>query len=154
MSDAPKPRAVTWSNRVVGWCSLAAGAITGLVLGLWSFDGPVPVPEVLGAYDQTGRRLARLGHIAFFGLGILNILLATELLELRLTDGARRLASRAMNFGNIFLPLTLFAAALFRPLKYAMSLPATAVAIAMVVVAAGIVAGPAAPDTAPGREAR
>ena len=71
--------AVGNSNRVVGWASLAVGAGTGLILGLWSFDGPFAVPAWLGAYGDVSRRLARLGHIAFFGLGILNLLLAREL---------------------------------------------------------------------------
>jgi hypothetical protein len=129
------------SNRAVGWSSLALGATTGLILGLWSFDGPVAVPEVLGDYGDTSRRLARLGHIAFFGLGILNLLLARELHGLGLRDGARRAASFAMNFGNVFLPLTLFAAAAYRPLKYLMPLPALAVTVAMTLAAWGALRG-------------
>ncbi len=57
------------TNRIVAWASISAGAGTGLIMGLWSFAGPVPVPEVLGEYTDVSRRLARLGHIAFFGLG-------------------------------------------------------------------------------------
>lgn len=122
-------------NRVVGWCSLACGALTGLVLGLWSFGGPIPVPAWLGPYDDLSRRLARLGHIAFFGLGILNLLLARELPTFRPGAGLRRAAARAMNFGNIFLPLSLFATAAYHPLRYVMSLPALAVTTALVLAA-------------------
>ena len=129
------------SNRVVGWSSLALGAVTGLILGLWSFDGPMAVPEWLGGYGDTSRRLMRLGHIAFFGLGILNLLLARELSLLGLRAGARRAASVAMNFGNIFLPLTLIAAAVYRPFKYLMPLPALAVTIAMALAAWGALRG-------------
>ena len=129
------------SNRAVGWSSLALGAVTGLILGLWSFDGPMAVPEWLGGYGDTSRRLARLGHIAFFGLGILNLLLARELPGLRLRAGQRRAASLAMSFGNIFLPLTLFAAAAYRPFKYLMPLPALAVTLAMVLGAWGALRG-------------
>ena len=124
------------SNRVVGWASLAVGAGTGLILGLWSFDGPFAVPDWLGDYGDTSRRLARLGHIAFFGLGILNLLLARELPGLK--DGARRIAAHTMNFGNVFLPLTLFAAAAWHPLKYLMPLPASAVFVALAVTAMGV----------------
>src|SRR5947209_10364331 len=73
-TEAPGRLWLAGWNRRVGWVSTCLGAATGLILGLWSFDGPFAVPGWLGAYDQTGRRLARLGHIAFFGLGILNIL--------------------------------------------------------------------------------
>jgi len=124
-------------NRTIGWWSLAAGVATGLVLGLWSFDGPLPVPAWLGAYDDTARRLARLGHIAFIGLGMLNILLARELPQSALEDSGRRLASRAMNLGNLLLPVLLFAAAAFPPVKYALAVPATAVFVALSLAAWG-----------------
>ena len=40
-----------------------------------------------------------------------------------------------MNFGNVFLPLTLFAAAAYRPLKYAMGAPVLAILVALVLTA-------------------
>jgi hypothetical protein len=130
-------------NRRVGWVSTCVGAASGLILGLWSFDGPFAVPGWLGDYDQTARRLARLGHIAFFGLGILNILVAGELRRPSLGRFGRQVASWAMNFGNVFLPVTLFAAAAYRPFKYTMSAPAVAVFLALVVTAYGVCRGPA-----------
>ena len=125
------------SNRCVGWTSTVVGAATGLIMGLWSFDGPVSVPGWLGEYGDTSRRLARLGHIAWFGLGILNVLLARELPGLGLRRNAKRVASLAMNFGNVGLPLALFAAALYRPLKYLMPWPAISVLVALLVAAYG-----------------
>ncbi|MBT5874026.1 MAG: hypothetical protein HOH43_11465 [Candidatus Latescibacteria bacterium] len=107
-------------------------------MGLWSFDGPLPVPSWLGEYGDTSRRLARLGHIACFGLGILNILIAQELPRLSLANRTRKIAANAMNLGNIFLPLTLFAAAAYHPVKYFMSLPASAVSLALVITAYGV----------------
>ena len=124
-------------NRRIGWTSAALGGITGLILGLWSFDGPFPVPAFLGDYDDTSRRLARLGHIAFFGLGILNLLAAAQLERNCLAKGSARTASLLMNFGNIFLPLTLFAASVYQPCKYLMSIPAMAVTITMCLFAYG-----------------
>jgi hypothetical protein len=138
LDPAPAPGA---SNRQIGWVSTAVGAVTGLVMGLWSFDGPVAVPGFLGEYADTARRLARLGHIAFFGLGILNVLVGWELRRGALTLGAARLASHAMNFGNIGLPLALFAAAAYRPMKYLLPVPAIAVTVALVVVANAVVRG-------------
>jgi hypothetical protein len=125
------------SNRAVGWASLAVGVATGLVMGLWSFDGPLPVPAWLGEYGDSPRRLARLGHIAFIGLGILNILLARELTQSALGERGRRVVSFAMNFGNVLLPIAPFAAAAWRPAKYVMGLPATAVFVALCLAAWG-----------------
>jgi hypothetical protein len=141
--DVPaQGRLPLWAwNRRIGWLSLGLGAATGLILGLWSFDGPFPVPGWLGDYDHTARRLARLGHIAFFGLGILNLLVSGELRRTVLGPLGRKTASWAMNFGNIFLPLTLFAAAAYRPFKYTMSAPALAVFLALVVTAYGVWCG-------------
>jgi len=129
-----KPAPGDW-NRRVGWLSTCWGVISGAILGLWSFDGPFPVPAWLGEYDQTSRRLARLGHIAFFGLGILNVLVAGELGRARFGPWGRKAASWAMNFGNVFLPLTLFAAAAYRPLKYGMGAPVLSVLLALVLTA-------------------
>jgi hypothetical protein len=134
MEPSPAPRD---SNRAIGWVSLAAGAATGLILGLWSFDGPVDVPAWLGGYSETSRRLARLGHIAWFGLGILNLLLARELPRSALGAGGRRAASVLMNFGNIGLPLVLFAAAAWRPCKYLLPIPALSVFFALALAARG-----------------
>ena len=61
--------------RVVAWLSLAAGAATGLIMGLWSFDAPLAAPAWIGDYGDTPRRLLRFGHIAYFGLAILALLL-------------------------------------------------------------------------------
>lgn len=125
-------------NRTVAWVSLVFGAISGLVLGLWSFGGPMEVPAWLGDYGDVSRRLARLGHISFFGLGILNLLLVRELPRCALREQAKRTASIAMNFGNVFLPLTLFAAAVYHPMKYAMGLPSSSAALALAITAYGV----------------
>ena len=127
------------TNRIVAWVSLSLGAGTGLVMGLWSFAGPVPVPDFLGEYGDVSRRLARLGHIALFGLAILNLLLVREMPALALSARLRRVALAAMNFGNVFLPLVLIAAAFYHPIKYALPLPATCVFVAMVIGAWGVI---------------
>lgn len=116
---------------------MAVGIATGIILGMWSFDGPMAVPEWLGAYESTARRLVRLGHIAFLGLGILDVLLARELAGLALSAAMKRLASRSMIVGNMFLPPLLFAAGAWRPCKYLLPLPVAAVFVSLVLVAWG-----------------
>jgi amino acid transporter len=126
-------------NRPVGWWSLVLGIATGLVMGLWSFDGPMATPSWIGEYADTSRRLIRLGHIAFIGLGILDILLANELTRSSLDPRRRLLASRLMVAGNLGLPVALFIAAAWRPFKYVMGVPAMCVFVAMVLAARGAV---------------
>jgi len=123
--------------RVVAWISFVLGIGTGLVLGLWSFDGPFTTPGWLGGYEDVSRRMVRLGHIAYFGLGFLTLLLALELNKLQLTKREQLLTTNAMIFGNMVLPLTLFAAGVYHPLKYLMPIPALAVFLAMILAAKG-----------------
>lgn len=125
-------------NRTVAWLSLVLGVASGLLLGLWSFGGPVDVPVWLGDYDSVSRRLVRLCHISFFGLGVLNLLVAHELPRCSLQIEAKQTALIAMNVGNILLPLTLLGAAIYQPVKYAMGLPGLSVALALTITAWGV----------------
>jgi amino acid transporter len=124
-------------NRVTGWTSLAVGVGVGLVMGLWSFDGPLRPPAWIGEYGDTSRRLVRLGHIAFIGLGLIDILIERELVRSALGHRSRAIASWAMVIGNVILPITLFVSAVFLPFKYFMGVPAGAVFLALVLTAYG-----------------
>jgi hypothetical protein len=115
---------------------MAIGAALGMVMGLWSFDGPMLAPTFLGEYGSTARRLARLGHIACFGLGFINLLLARELPSL--PARSRRLAGWAMNAGNIGLPAVLLIASAWEPIKFLLPLPATCVLVALALTAKGV----------------
>lgn len=53
---------------VVGWTGMLAGGLSGAALGLFFHR-----EEWMGGYGRFRRRLARLGHISFFGLGFLNL---------------------------------------------------------------------------------
>ena len=134
-------------NRMVGWTSLAVGIAVGLVLGLWSFDGPLQPPAWIGEYSDTSRRLVRLGHIAFIGLGLIDVLIERELLRSALGRAGRAVTSWSMVVGNVLLPITLFGAAAYRPAKYFMAVPATAVFVALVLAAYGSRAPRPAPQT-------
>jgi len=56
------------ANLVAAWVGFLAGALSGLAAGVFFHD-----PAWLGGYDGWRRRLLRLGHIACFGLGLLNL---------------------------------------------------------------------------------
>lgn len=58
-------------NLWVGWIALVGGVVSGAVIGLFFHR-----EEWVGGYGSFPRRLMRLGHISFFGLGFLNILFA------------------------------------------------------------------------------
>lgn len=54
-------------NLQAGWIGFIGGAVTGSMLGLF-FHGN----DWLGGYASFRRRMFRLGHISFFGLGFIN----------------------------------------------------------------------------------
>ena len=124
-------------NRAIGWSSCTFGIAIGLVLGLWSFDGPVQAPALLADYGATPRRLVRLAHIAWIALGMLNVLFALEAPHLRLRPAGLRAASRALAFGNLALPVVLTLAALWPPAKYLLGPPALCVLLGLGLVAFG-----------------
>ena len=57
-----------------GWTWMGMGVLSGAVLGTF-----FKREDFLGGYDAWKRRLVRLGHIAFFGTGMLCILMAGTL---------------------------------------------------------------------------
>lgn len=114
---------------------MACGAALGLIMGLWSFHGPVAPPNFIGEYTDTPQRLLRLGHIACFGIGILNLLLVQTLLHSGDSPRVARHAAQAMNFGNVFLPLVLIIAAVYAPAKYLLPIPALSVFAALCLAA-------------------
>jgi hypothetical protein len=61
-------------NLLVGWSSMIAGALSGAAIGLRFHE-----EAWMGGYASFRRRMVRLGHIAFFGLGIINVLFAVTL---------------------------------------------------------------------------
>lgn len=87
-------------NEAFGWTWILAGIVTGLVLGLYFHRD-----DWLGGYDSLRRRLVRLGHISFIGLGALNILFALSGPRLHLPSGPLVLASRALVVGGVSMPL-------------------------------------------------
>lgn len=122
-------------SRAVAMTSLLLGAASGLVIGLWSFGGPLPEPSWVGGYGELPRRLLRLGHVALFALGMINLMLTRQLAACAPGEGATRLAQAAMNVGNISMPPLLFAAALQAEIKYLLGLPALAVFVALAIAA-------------------
>lgn len=58
-------------NLYAGWIGMLAGCLAGAVTGLFFHD-----PDWLGGYASWPRRMVRLGHIAFFGIGFINVIFA------------------------------------------------------------------------------
>ena len=55
-------------NFYAAWIGIFLGFIIGALLGLFFHN-----ENWMGGYDSWRRRMARLGHISFFGIGFINL---------------------------------------------------------------------------------
>jgi hypothetical protein len=114
-------------NLFAGWISLLGGVLSGMGLGLFFHrDG------WLGGYASFRRRLLRLGHIAFFGLGFLNLLFALSLARLPSEALSVTAASIGLAAGAVTMPLCCFLTAWRTPFRHLFPLPATCVLVGVV----------------------
>jgi len=100
------------------WAWFVAGLASGVVLGLgfWRND-------YLGGYDAWPRRLTRLGHIAFFGTGLLCLAMGLTAHVLRLEPAALRWAGALTIAGAVAMPAVCFLSAWRKPWRHAFALP-------------------------------
>jgi len=123
-------------NISFGWIWILAGLIVGAIMGMWSFNGPMPSP--IGDYTSLPRRMFRLSHIAFIALAIINILYGYEIDKIKLKDRLKRFGSMCMIYGAVLMPLFLIAAVFFEPLKYLTMISATLIIIAVTIMVVGL----------------
>ena len=101
--------AITRATLVAGWAGMLGGVVSGAALGLFFHK-----ENWMGGYASFRRRLARLGHISFFGLGFLNLLLAFTNQLVGLPDRAASVAAGALILGAVAMPTCCFLSA-WRP---------------------------------------
>jgi len=87
-------------NLFLAWLWILLGFITGMVLGMF-FHGE----NWLGGYGSFKRRMYRLGHISFFGLGAVNLLFCLTAQNCSLTGPFAGVASWAFIVGAIAMPV-------------------------------------------------
>lgn len=112
------------------WIGIVCGALSGAVIGL-SFHKE----DWLGGYSSYPRRLLRLGHISFFGLGLLNALFAVTIALVPFPELTVRVASLGLLIGAITMPLCCFASAWRKPLRVFFPIPVVSVLIGTLLIA-------------------
>lgn len=90
-------------NLLVGWIGMLGGVLSGAVIGLFFHR-----ETWLGGYGSFRRRLVRLGHISFFGLGLLNVVFALSVGPAALAGTPLRIASIGLMAGAVTMPLCCF----------------------------------------------
>ena len=87
-------------NLLLAWLWILLGFVSGMVLGMF-FRGE----NWLGGYASFKRRMYRLGHISFFGLGAVNLLFCLTVQNFALAGPLIHFASLAFITGAIAMPL-------------------------------------------------
>lgn len=109
-------------NLIGGWVAMLGGVLSGAVVGLFFHR-----EDWMGGYGSYRRRLMRLGHIAFFGLGFLNLIFAATSAGLSLGGAYLATASVALVIGAITMPICCFLSAWHKPLRHLFPVPVLAV---------------------------
>jgi hypothetical protein len=87
-------------NLQLAWLWLLLGFITGMVLGMFFHD-----EKWLGGYASHKRRMYRLGHISFFGLGTVNLMFYFTAQLFGAGNSVLAFASWALMIGAITMPI-------------------------------------------------
>ncbi|MFP6866126.1 MAG: hypothetical protein VCA35_09315 [Roseibacillus sp.] len=99
---------VTFSLKA-GWLGMLGGVLSGAFMGIFFLK-----PDWMGGYGSQPRRLVRLGHIAFFGMGLLNLFYGLSLTPLGVPLTAARWGSLSFAMALLSMPICCFLTA-WRP---------------------------------------
>ncbi len=117
----------------VGWVAMLFGVVSGGVLGLFFHK-----EGWAGGYSSYRRRMLRLGHISFFGIGFLNLLFGLTISVASLPPLHSSIASAGFLVGVIAMPLTCFLTAWKKPLRHFFPIPVLAVLAGIIPILLGL----------------
>ena len=113
-------------NIVAAWLAFLLGTVGGAVAGLFFHRA-----DWMGGYNSWQRRMTRLGHISFFGIGGLNLAFAMTAGSLDLTAGTAP-PSILLVIGAVTMPLICYLSAFMKPFRHLFFIPVLSVATAII----------------------
>ena len=108
-------------NLYAAWILFLLGCVAGAVTGLFFHD-----KDWLDGYSSWPRRLIRLGHISFFGIGLLNLAFALTARAVGLDSGLTA-ASALFLIGAVTMPLICYLSAWRVTFRHLFFIPALSV---------------------------
>lgn len=105
-------------NLSFAWAWFLMGAASGAVQGLFFHND-----HWMGGYGSWSRRLTRLGHIAFFGTGLLNLSFALTVMAVDLHGPLVQWASPLLIIGAVAMSTICYLAAWRKPLRHLFFIP-------------------------------
>ena len=112
-------------NIYTAWIGFFLGCVAGAVPGLFFYG-----EQWLGGYASWPRRMIRLGHISFFGIGLLNLTFALTVTSLALESGLKG-PSVLLIIGAVTMPLVCYLSAWKPVFRHAFFVPASSVMLAI-----------------------
>jgi hypothetical protein len=116
-------------NLYAGWIGLVAGVLSGALIGLFFHRD-----DWMGGYGSFRRRLTRLGHISFFGIGFVNILFGLTIRTLGIAGPSIDVASWCLLLGAVTMPTCCFLTAWRRPLRHLFPIPVVCIALGVLLL--------------------
>jgi hypothetical protein len=114
------------------WIGMLLGVVSGALIGLFFHR-----EEWMGGYQSFRRRLTRLGHISFFGLGFINFFFAISHQVAGVDPALAAPAAAAFTAGAVTMPTCCFLSAWRQGFRHFFFIPVTSVAAGIVLTLAG-----------------
>ncbi len=108
-------------NIYAAWIAILAGVLAGLVAGLFFHKD-----DFLNGYSSWSRRLTRLGHVSFFGLGLLNLGMALTARSFGIAETLTA-SSWLMLVGLVTMPIVCYVSAFWKPFRNLFFVPVLSV---------------------------
>ena len=108
------------------------GALTGAGIGLF-----IHIEDWAGGYASYRRRMLRLAHISFFGLGFINLLYALTLEHILLPQINQQVTSLGLILGVVTMPLVCYLSAWRKLMRHLFPIPVLAVTSALIALLMG-----------------
>lgn len=105
-------------NLQAAWVGFLLGCVSGAATGLFFHD-----PEWLGGYASWPRRMIRLGHISFFGIGLLNLFFALTARALAMESGLDVICALLI-LAAATMPTVCYLSAWKKPFRHLFFIPA------------------------------
>ena len=112
-------------NLYAAWIGFLIGALAGATSGLF-FDRE----NWLGGYADWRRRMVRLGHVSYFGIGLLNLGIFLTVEAMGAQEGTR-LPAILLIVGAVAMPLVCYLSAYRKSFRHLFFVPAGAVTLAL-----------------------
>lgn len=120
-----------------GWIVIALSLLMGMLMGMYAFDGPLPVPSGIDNYQDLTRRLMRMGHATAIMYGMLALFFAERRL-LRTTWSRINQCGMWIFCGGVVAAISLMTAfAIFEIAVWCLAIGPAMICVGMILIELG-----------------